>query len=155
MTQFGLVYALPFLHLGHSCCFLVEQTLWCYWAHVLLSWVQNSPWFWGMDDCHQYFALTTKEVWLLPRWSVSFEEILNLNDRLFISSLPLSPPVPPSSQVGRQRLPVTTLPSQVGLLQMPIKDETIKAVSLSRLNQEYWKVPEILKALIPNQSTCS
>lgn len=33
------------------------------------------------------------------------------------------------------------------LLQMPIKDETLKAVSLSRLNQEYWKVPEILKLL--------
>lgn len=87
------------LHLGHSCCFLVEQTLWCYWAHVLLSWVQNSPWFQGMDDCHKYFALTTKEVWLLPCWSVSFEEILNVNDGLFISSLPLSPPVPPSSQL--------------------------------------------------------
>lgn len=31
----------------------------------------------------------------------------------------------------------TTLPSEVGLLQMPIKDETLKAVSLSRWNQEY------------------
>lgn len=93
MTQSGLVYALPFLHLGHSCCFLVEQTLWCYWAHVLLSWVQNSPWFRGMDDCHQYFALTTKEVWLLPCWSVSFEEILNVNDRLVVYIF--SAPEPP------------------------------------------------------------
>ena len=92
MTQSGLAYALPFLHLGHFCCFLVEQTLWCYWACVLLSWVQNSPWFQGMDNCHKYFALTAKEVWLLPCWSVSFEEILNVNDGLFISSLPLSPP---------------------------------------------------------------